>query len=267
MKKDAPFEYTRSHLLKLDFNMNFNILQFNVNSLKAHKHQLEKDNLIPSFHAVMLCETWLIKTDSIPEYDSHTPIRNDYVAENRSQGLLMYVHKDFHIVKECRPVAGVSFQHQMIIIEPRLNVNLRICLVNLYIHPKCTSNQVIDDLERLFQNLPQGMPVFIGGDFNIDTLVQSSVSRKFKALLRYYGLRAVNHRPTHFKGGSIDHIITNMNTSSMTVDMFSTYYSDHLPVGLSIPMASLTFETDMHRAFAWISDVTGIPRSKTTALF
>ena len=238
MKREAPFEYKRTSIFQLDFDLNFNIMQFNVNSLNAHKSQFEKDNLVPHFHAALLCETWLKDGDSVPQYDvTHVPLRTDNVAEHRSGGLLMYIHKDYRIVKDLEIIPNVLIQHQMVVISPRLCPGIRICLMNLYVHPKSASTKTLQDLETLFQEIPDGLPVYIGGDFNIDISVKSAVTVKFLKLLAYYGLHVLNRKPTHLKGGSLDHILTNISSASIVVDELNTYYSDHRPVAVSTPMA------------------------------
>jgi endonuclease/exonuclease/phosphatase family metal-dependent hydrolase len=117
--------------------------------------------------------------------------------------------------------------------------NMRSVILSVYKNPRSSSVTFMQDLEKLLQRIPQNIPTFIVGDFNIDLAKPSRSTKDLMSLTRYYGFHQLVDQSTHRRGGILDLLFVNRDLSDRTLDIIPTYYSDHLIVSFAFPIKEI----------------------------
>ena len=244
MKASSSFEPMIPHTAAIDVTMDtfFLIQCFNINSYLPHKQHFERDFLSLPSHATCLVETWLKPTDIIDEIQNYSHLRYDKETniQHRNGGLMAFLNHSIHLMKHYK-ARNVETEHMIMLLQPRTDMSLRLCIVLLYHNPKTTTttNKFLKDLEEIIFQLPQGLRTFILGDFNIDmSLSTSSSAKQLNTLLTYHGFHACIHQSTHRQGGHLDNIFTNVSTTPL-IDVIPKYYSDHMYISVAVPWINL----------------------------
>ena len=219
----------------------FKLHLHNVNSFIPHSQSIFKEDHISHSHVTCLSETWLKSSDPTPNFDGYNIVRHDSTSsdKHRNGGLMTIIHEDFLILRMYRN-PNLQLEHQLIILSPRLDTSLRLCIISVYKNPRFGLQEFLQQLETVLQAVPLGIPVIVCGDFNINILRQQPSTSKLSSLLSYYGFpEQCVKASTHRKGGLIDHIYFNFPADSMVNDSVPKYYSDHMLLSVAVPYKEL----------------------------
>lgn len=242
MKSESAFKLTRPSTVASDEQFFFKIGFLNTNSLLPHADCVVSDDYLTTSHIICLAETWLTPADTNPDIPNHFHVRCDLAVtatEHRHGGLLMFIHFDFLLLKQLH-VPNTNVHHLSVLISPRWNPDVRICVVCLYRNPTSTVQDFLPQLERLLIGLPlQAVQTFICGDFNIDIQSDKYGVKQLLHLMKYYGLRQYVEIPTHRRGGLLDHMYITRRNADVQMDINPVYYSDHLHVSMAVPFPNL----------------------------
>ena len=209
------------------------LLGLNIRSLGFHHDEL--NILLSTFEnkpvVLALTETWIAENDPLDEYDilGYQPIESTprLDCKRRSGGVAFYVKDGYHY----KPI-DFNTEIECSIIEIRLDDNNIKNACVIYRPDTFRVNNFLDHFEKLlhFLNSLRSETV-IFGDFNIDTLVDDTDSRKYTNLLKAFGFEIQNSLPTRITIHSkscIDHIITQRN--NIQTNTIKTTISDHFTV-------------------------------------
>lgn len=123
-------------------------------------------------------------------------------------------------------ISNLKTEHHVLIISPKQLQTLRVCVVLIYHNSRLLAKTFLSDLDTILCSLPNGLPAFILGDFNINLSINGPSQSNLKKLISYHGFLQTIQRPTHRRGGLLDNIYFNRFTT-IHVDIIPTYYSDH----------------------------------------
>ena len=87
--------------------------------------------------------------------------------------------------------------------------------------------------------MPLGIPTLVMGDFNIDVSTATVSSKNLLSLMRYHGFHPTVTTPTHRKGGVLDNIFANMDTTNAHIHSVAKYYTDHTLISFAAPWHQL----------------------------
>lgn len=186
-----------------------------------------RDNNILVFS---LAETWLssdIKTSElfIPDFKIHRIDRS-----TRGGGIVILVtNKIYSSIENSIMTENLELLH----ISINRSKARPLQFITVYRPPSCTVGNFIDCLEIFLNNVELVVnPIIIIGDFNIDILKNSAQTRKFKSVVKNYGLTICNHEPTRVTSQSstlIDILLGNEKASQYikTLKTNDISFSDH----------------------------------------
>jgi hypothetical protein len=238
MKNTSPFVPVIIESKDCQMDTFFRLICLNINSLKPHFSSLQRDEHLPLSHVACLTETWMKTTEPTPEVPNHATLITNNTSGRRGGGLAMFIHHDIIMLKQYN-VPNIKTEYQLVVISPKLLKSVRICVLSIYHNPRLTAKDFLPELETILTVIPQGLPSFIVGDFNIDILTNEPTQKKLQNVMRYYGYIQYVHSPTHRKGGLLDHVYFNRTADGLLVDTVPTYYSDHFLLSLVVPWACL----------------------------
>lgn len=208
-----PFPYMPNVVLRSSLGdelKHLNVCHFNACSLLRKMHDVKRIVLNSKLNVICVTESWLCSSDTnksvyLPGF---TSFRND--RPSRGGGVLIYVKKRFNTKVICRSnTDGIEY----IFIEVSCN-NLKVLIACVYIpKPTVALLKILKDELKSFNNVYSD--ILILGDFNIDILNSSNLSRKYLNILDQLSLTIINTiEPTHFVSSTtttstslIDHII------------------------------------------------------------
>ena len=240
MKKDAAFSPPIPLIIRTDPELYLKVGFLNVNSLVAHSSSVKSDRTLLSCQVIALAETWLTPGHEHPDLVDFGCLRHDSIPQrtHRSGGLLMYIHHEFHVVKQILS-RDVNIENLMVILSPRWNPDIRFCVIVMYKNPRMTARQFLPQMEKTLISAPvHSVPTVIMGDLNIDYLSKQNSSGDLENLMLFYGFSQHVKKPTHRRGGLLDHFYYNRKSSLIQVDTKAVYYSDHLQLCATIPYPS-----------------------------
>lgn len=216
----------------------FTIHCLNINSFLPHENSFTKDLLAMPSHITCLVETWLKSSDVICDIENYTQIRTERNVLHRSGGLLSFINYQLHVIRHFE--VDVKTENTILLLTPRQDHSLRLCVMLLYHNPKNTRTAAnfLRDLEIMISHVPQGLPTFIVGDFNIDMSTSTHSSKQLHNLMRYHGFHPTVKEATHRLGGHLDNIFINF-PSSPFLDVVPKYYTDHMYISISVPWIHL----------------------------
>jgi exonuclease III len=101
--------------------------------------------------------------------------------------------------------------------------------------------QKLEDTLILFNRmrLTERSPLIISGDFNIDLLQPSNASRQKCSFFSTRLLRQCVEYHTTDYGSLLDHVWTNLQPTQLGVSMQEAFWSDHVPVLLSLTLEAV----------------------------
>ena len=157
-----------------------------------------------------MSETWLISNEANSiklQIEGFKLITN---SVGRGKGLATYFREG--IFRHITNVQESAYQITKIK-SPFLDV------ISVYRSKEASSNHVAEMLLKMIEN---GRNTLITGDFNI--CFKSNRSNKLIKTLEEKGLKQFVNEATHIKGGTIDHIYSNVDESQVEVSLYSPYY-------------------------------------------
>ena len=194
----------------------YTLLGLNIRSLGFHHDEL--NILLSTFEqkpvVLALTETWIAANDPLGEYDilGYQPIESTprLNCKRRSGGVAFYV-KDGNYFK---PI-DFNTEIECSINEIRLDDNNTKNACVVFRPDTFRVNKCLDHFEKLLHFLSSlRSKTVVFGDFNIDTHIDDTDSRKYTNLLKAFGFEVRNNLPTRITINSkscIDHIITQNN--------------------------------------------------------
>ena len=240
MKKDAAFSPPIPLIIRTDPELYLKVGFLNVNSLVAHSSSVKSDRTLLSCQVIALAETWLTPGHEHPDLVDFGCLRHDSIPQrtHRSGGLLMYIHHEFHVVKQIIS-RDVHIENLIVILSPRWNPDIRFCVIVMYKNPRMTARQFLPQMEKTLISAPvHSVPTVVMGDLNIDYLSKQNSPGDLESLMLFYGFSQHVKKPTHRRGGLLDHFYYNRKSSLIQVDTKAVYYSDHLQLCATIPYPS-----------------------------
>ena len=241
MKKESPFlPYVPVSTTKSS-HVYLKLQSFNINSLKPHTSCFLKENDINNLQILCFQETWLISHDIVPQFHNFSSIRldsNSSSSGHRNGGLLMYIRQDLRVLKQYI-YQDLAIEYQMVLLCHVTDHNMRSIVLSVYNNPRSSLRAFLPDLEKLMQRIPQNIPTFIVGDFNIDLAKANRGTKDFIFLTQYYGFHQLVNKSTHRKGGILDLLFVNKDLVDSVLDVIPTYYSDHHIVSLAVPFRTV----------------------------
>ena len=193
-------------------------------------HHDELNILLSTFEqkpvVLALTETWIAANDPLEEYDilGYQPIESTprLNCKRRSGGVAFYVKDGY-----CFEPIDFNTEIECSIIEIRLDDNNTKNACVVYRPDTFRVNKFLDHFKKLHFLSPLRSETVIFGDFNIDTLIDNTDSRKYTNLLKAFRFEVRNNLPTRITINSescIDHIITRNN--NIQTDTIKTTISD-----------------------------------------
>ena len=214
----------------------------NINSLKPHAACFFRDVDTANQHVLCFQETWLIPQDLEPEIKNFSCIRTDNKTSSprhRHGGLLMYIRHDLRVINHYEH-KDVDLEYQKVLLSHVHDNSLRLMIISLYNNPQTSIRSFMRNLEMLLQTVPENIPTFICGDFNIDMSSSRKTKRDLIKLSSYYGFCQQVHQSTHCRGGVLDLVFTNRCVQDSVLNVMPTFYSDHMIVSFAVPFLCLT---------------------------
>lgn len=244
MKNTACFQSPRLAIQTTDISASpdsfLKIQCLNINSFLPHQVSFQKDFVLLPTQISCLSETWLKPSATIPDFQNYNNIRSDNInSQHRSGGLMTFIHHDLYLLKHYK-VQNVQTEHMIMLMSPKRDMSIRICVTLVYHNPKTASTTLrfLKDLETIISKIPLRLPSFILGDFNVDMSLSTRSPKQLYSLLKYYGFHPSIHEPTHRQGGYLDNIFTKVQTTPLT-DVIPKYYTDHFLISIAIPWIHL----------------------------
>lgn len=197
----------------------------NLHKFDRLRQHLGEFDVIPDLLSVV--ETWFLQSEtgeiangngiSLYEIEGFQSI---FCSRNeRSAGVAIYVRNGLQFEVLDKNNGPVSYIHVLL----KGNSNLEDTVCTVFYMPKLSDYlQLFDVLEGILGLRSYGRHVIMG-DFNIDTLKESSVTLQYKRLLESFGFSISNNfitRPSR-NGSIIDHVWSNVH-----VEMCSTLVND-----------------------------------------
>ena len=217
-KKEAERLRARAiNLRKTDWDEKFSscsVIKFssvNARSLQQHFKDLLKDNFIMKSDIIAIQETWLSSdpNDSIPQF-------HKYYVHGGSKGIALLtkvrpIYVENSITEHCSFIKA-SFD--------------KFDLINVYRFSSDTEIKLFT--ESILPLLDQTKTQVIVGDMNID--LRKNPMNLFTKTLEQKGFQQIVDRPTHVRGGLIDHVyfFSPKADDSCTLYKYHTvFWSDH----------------------------------------
>ena len=185
----------------------------NISSLRKHHVDLERRFENKSIDCICLQETWLPENDDANLYKIREMIPH-LNSVGRGRGIATYCSEEFILRGEF-----VCEQNCQLI-----KVRSDDCdIINVYRSQDCSVSVMKEKIEFVFDPL---MPTIMCGDTNIDITQENGGN--FVDFMRKLGLRQLVVKPTHERGGLIDHVyVTEDLFEKVSVTQKGVYFSDH----------------------------------------
>lgn len=185
---------------------NFSIVQYNIQSINNKLDAIESE--LRNFDIIALSETWL--DDRIPDEDlrmnGFNLFRRDRAGDHHG-GICVYIKESIYCRRrfdlELRDVENIWLEVSI--------YNKRSLIGTFYRPPNSPANilsSIEDSISLAFDTNIQN--IFITGDFNLDTLKQTT-NRKINDICQHFNLEQVINEPTHYT-----------ETSASIIDLFFT---------------------------------------------
>ena len=222
---------TKEHVVSAEYS---SIIFLNIRSLRCNHDQLEvfTNSLKTRPIAIALCETWLSEKDplSIYKLNGFQPliVKN---RQSRGGGLAIYVRQDFNYEIKEPPKTVTDIEYLTIKLSKNIT-NLDLTLV--YKPPATNFGTFLESMDKLLEFTKVSNKSLVCGDFNIDTMHNTSLAERYKNLLKTYGLYIQNKDPTRTTATTstcIDHVISQNFVETVTLN---DKISDHSPIEVKL---------------------------------
>ena len=182
----------------------------NCRSLRLHIDELRKDPIIAYCDVICLNETWLIDNTledglAISGYDLHL----NSMGVGKGIGTYYKAQKIVPKIDIAKPKAQLT-----------LLSSTELDLVNIYRSKGMDNKELVQDLKDIINT---DKFTVICGDMNMCYIDERN--NEVTRMLNNNGFVQLVHEATHFKGGNIDHVYSNHNTSQFQVEV--SLYSPH----------------------------------------
>ena len=190
----------------------FDFFMVNVRSLRQHLTDLETDVFATKSKIVAVVETWLdpAKNDSISSTLGHY----HGVSIGRSRGCGAF------LPSKCQTPSTVDEQFQLLSVP----ISSDSQIVVIYLSKECDYQKVISSLQQHIELKPK---TYFIGDFNFDKDENNALGQ----FLTNQGYVQMISRPTHEKGGTIDHLyVPRQDKENIELHFTYPYFTDHLAI-------------------------------------
>ena len=191
----------------------FELVSVNISSLRKHHVDLERIYENKSIDCICLQETWLPENDDATHYKIKEMIPH-LNSVGRGRGVATYCSEEFILRGEF--VCEQSCQ----LIKVRSD---DFDIINVYRSQDCSVSELQEKIKFVLDPL---MPTIMCGDTNIDITKENG--KNFLDFMQKLGLKQLVMKPTHEKGGLIDHVYATENLfEKVSVTQKGVYFSDH----------------------------------------
>ena len=220
-------------------------LGLNIRSLRYHHGELIL--LLKTLHAdpalILITETWLSENDSIEDIENYHPFESVPRQTNeKAGGVGFYARADlsYRIISFESPI-----EHVIVEITFTNKSKINFCLI--YRPQTCRLTTFMPEFEKLLLFLKTlNNETIIFGDFNIDTLVESTEKKNYLDLLASFSYENQNFEPTRVtatSSTSLDHVSA---TKPLQTETIQTTISDHYTLLAEIPLLENKNEHDIY---------------------
>ena len=197
-------------LWEQNLDKSIKIMLLNCRSLRLHIDELRKDPIIAYCDVICLNETWLIDNTledglAISGYDLHL----NSMGVGKGIGTYYKAQKIVPKINIAKPKAQLT-----------LLSSTELDLVNIYRSKGMDNKELVQDLKDIINT---DKFTVICGDMNMCYIDERN--NEVTRMLNNNGFVQLVHEATHFKGGNIDHVYSNHNTSQFQVEV--SLYSPH----------------------------------------
>lgn len=194
----------------------------NVRSLKCHYEDVAIDNIILTSDLFGLGETWLNEEES----RSFLGFKEHNANHGHGKGVSVFSKVD----NTNRPVVNQAKSSIFSAIQYRTTT---FDAIFLYWSSGCSNEETTEILNLIDSWILNDRPTTILGDVNADF----SENCKLNAFLSKRGFQQLIHKSTCDTGSLLDHIYANepLRQLNISVEQYSTYYSDHDVISIYIP--------------------------------
>lgn len=173
----------------------FNFLHLNPGSLKPHVDELRTFVNDVSLHAIAVSETWFSGkvNDGLVSINNFSLFRHDRV-NRRGGGVAVYLRNGLktRIIRKSRANTKIEF----LILEIDNRAGDKIAFAVVYNPP---SNSLIDPLKNALTDLATNYShCIVVGDLNINMLLSTARTKRFKKILISINLTFLSNEPTNF---------------------------------------------------------------------
>lgn len=206
------------------------IVHLNVRSLRSHRRDVIKDEVIKLCDIVCFNETSLREFDSFsmrgfpwPTSQCYTANRTEDDEGARGGGVLIAVRNFNSNLELVYSVTGLEAVLITVAAMPR---NFYLCSV--YRHPQSTVRQFREMIAHIVGHMTPETPALIVGDMNDDqpTSEDSDQTRIAREMEEHNFFAHNIPAPTTDSGSTIDRVYTR-NVTAVNISVRDCYYSDH----------------------------------------
>ena len=210
------------------------ILSHNVQSLRAHIDQIQRDQVYINSDIILLCETWTLPNNEVFELDNFIlASRQDGQTGNpKPIGSCCFINNTF-LNNRTYTSDSKYFQDRNCSVSVSLVVIDSSLFASVYCSPNASTDIILEALQFILDH-PHGS-VTIGGDFNVDFASYSSKKSSIVNLLSQYNLTSPlmdTVTSTTKKNTFIDNIFT----SNQVIDSgkYVSFTSYHEPLWIKL---------------------------------
>ena len=193
------------------------IVSLNCHSLPDKVKDLKQDAIILISDIICLTETWL-KTDTVTEGLELPGFQLDLNSIGVGKGIATYSK----LSQDSPDIRNIKKQK----VQITQICNNEVDVISIYRSQAADNVEVAKDLKNIIN---QAKPTIICGDLNLCFIKQRK--NEVTRMLEYHGFIQLVEEASHFQGGHIDHVYSNLDPDNFKVDvkMYSPYYTsrDH----------------------------------------
>ncbi|XP_077277313.1 uncharacterized protein LOC143905647 [Temnothorax americanus] len=229
------------------------IMSYNVQSLRAHSADLERDTILQNINLLALNETWL-NNDERLNIEGFKWITQFKRKDVRAGGVAIYEKNEAETMARPHRLMKGDGENELRLADAdkygdicavQAKIDNKKCLVmSVYINPNTSMENIIDFISRnLLAYSPNvcklgsilekkdynDTPIILAGDFNLD--VSKRENEKFLELMRNkFGLHFLSNKESTTMGGSCIDMVFTRHVDNLSCYRYISYFSYHKPI-------------------------------------
>lgn len=206
-----------------------------------------------------MCEVWLLDFNVLSCGIENFVLANYSIRQSSAHGGVMIYCKPYININKIENIDALSVEVHFEITTAEI-ISLNIIVIAIYRAPNGDTDIFFDKLKDLFEILSKTKKqVYIYGDFNIDTLVETKNSKEFSLIVYSYGYNFSVNEPTRVTKSSqtcLDNCLSNSVSSIEEVLVIPSHLSDHSGILTRIHNSIVINKTEIIN-FRPISEISG----------